>query len=317
MATQSRARMFHATAKALNNAASQRNESIDLSFLGNIQGASPNIDERQLPFEELESLPLPVAEKIDVSPDDMRAIHAEFRWADSKLMQASERLAEAQEKQRKDLVALACMRRELKTLFEVERSWLAMQNKVFEVRAESAMAREAELAELVEAGVQTEAVIHELALVRAEHKLNRLASAQVAYQLARIAENESALDFDVANEAYDLEPDGKTMRELARLRALKTKTRRDATGNRSLLAESYEKFGIDRSIGEVTAISSFMALEFEGDARGAERARFVRRHQAAIELLNLPEPTSEWKNGLRHPMTWMKARRTTAPTNQG
>ena len=37
-----------------------------------------------------------------IDEEKMRRLHAEYRWAEGKLMQASERLAEAQESRRKD-----------------------------------------------------------------------------------------------------------------------------------------------------------------------------------------------------------------------
>lgn len=213
----------------------------------------------------------------EMTSEQLLVLHEELHWAESKLMQASERLAEAQESRRKDLVALAIMRRELLSSFGAERAWLRGASQWFEDVRPALVAREAELSHLVEGGVRTAAVIQELAMVRGERKLFELALAQAGVQLARIDENETASEYQVASEAYEREPDGSAMRNLARLRSATTRTRREAVRLRTETSELLEALGIVTGMGEVTATHAFLAAEYEGDDRAAERMDRVRR----------------------------------------
>jgi hypothetical protein len=321
VATQSRARHFHATAKALNAAASTRGDSSDgmlltaevsdvdiQSIIAGAGGASSVMGDS--PLE------VPVAAAVMARPassmgsDDLVHLHEELRWAESKLMQASERLAEAQEAQRKDLVALAIMRRELLGSFLAERRWLNGGMQYFRDLLPTYLSREDELAALVENGVRTEAVIHELAAVRSERKLFVLAVGQTEAQLARIDDNEATSEFQVASEAYDRDPDGAAMREVARLRGVSTRARRDALRLQGDARELMESLDIIGGMGEVTAAAAFLASEYEGDSRAADRMNAVRAAQTERELSLLPEPEAAWKAGLKHPVHFMRSRRT-------
>ncbi|MCW2922716.1 MAG: hypothetical protein JWM98_120 [Thermoleophilia bacterium] len=318
MATRSRARHFHATAKALNAAASTRNEvdgmlltaqvsDVDIQSIIAGVGAEGAIIEA--PFEAAPAqFQLPASE---MPAEDLVALHEELRWAESKLMQASERLAEAQEARRKDLVALAIMRRELLGSFAAERAWLRGSMRYFGDMQPALVSREQELSHLVESGVRTEQVIHELAAVRAERKLFDIAVAQSHAQLARIDENESSSEYQVASESYEREPDGASMRELARLRALSTRQRREAVRMRGEASGMLEELGLVGGMGEITAANAFLAAEYEGDERSAERMDRVRAAQFDLELGRLPEPQAAFKSALKHPVHFMRARRTT------
>lgn len=242
--------------------------------------------------------------------EDLIQLHEELRWAESKLMQASERLAEAQEARRKDLVALAIMRRELLGSFAAERAWLHGAMRYFNDIQPALSAREVELADLVENGVRTEQVIHELAALRAERKLFDLAIMQSSSQLARIDDNESASEYQVASEAYEREPDGNSMRELARLRAQSTRMRREAVRMRTEASSLLDELGMVPGMGEITAANAFLAAEYEGDERSAERMDRVRAAQVELELSRLPEPEAAFKAALKHPVHFMRARRT-------
>jgi len=327
VATRSRARHFHATAKALNAAAATRGEvegtlltaevqDIDIQAI--IAGASVDRSLLEGPMSTqvaaaiaapgVASVELPVSA---MPAEDLVQLHEELRWAESKLMQASERLAEAQEARRKDLVALAIMRRELLGSFAAERAWLGGSMRYFSDIQPALGSRELELSELVENGVRTASVIHELAAMRAERKLFDLAIGQVNAQLARIDDNESTSEYQVASEAYDREPDGNSMRELARLRSVSTRLRREAVRMRGEASQLLESLGMVPGMGEVTAANAFLAAEYEGDERSAERMDRVRTAQVELELVNLPEPEAAWKAGLKHPVHFMRARRTT------
>ncbi len=254
------------------------------------------------------AVPLPVSGML---AEDLVNLHEELRWAESKLMQASERLAEAQEARRKDLVALAVMRRELLGSFAAERAWLNGAMRYFGDIHPAMLARETELAELVDNGVRTEQVIHELAAVRTERKLFELAMVQSNAQLARIDDNESSSEYQVASEAYEREPDGASMRELARLRALSTKLRREAVRMRGEASGMLEELGMVGGMGEITAANAFLASEYEGDERSAERMDRVRAAQFDLELGRLPEVEAAFKAAFKHPVHFMRARRTT------
>jgi hypothetical protein len=318
VATRSRARHFHATAKALNNAASSRNEvdgmlltaevsDVDIqAIIAGAGDASATIGaEVELPVA---AVPMPVSAML---AEDLVNLHEELRWAESKLMQASERLAEAQEARRKDLVALAVMRRELLGSFAAERAWLTGAMSYFGDIHPAMLAREIELAELVDNGVRTEQVIQELAAVRTERKLFELAMIQSNAQLARIDDNESSSEYQVASEAYEREPDGASMRELARLRALSTKLRREAVRMRGEASGMLEELGMVGGMGEITAANAFLAAEYEGDERSAERMDRVRAAQFDLELGRLPEIEAAFKAAFKHPVHFMRARRTT------
>lgn len=317
VATRSRARHFHATAKALTAAAATRNEvegmlltaqvtDVDLSAI--IAGTAP--EGGSAAPEQVEppvaAIPLPAS---TMRAEDLVHLHEELRWAESKLMQASERLAEAQEARRKDLVALAVMRRELLGSFAAERAWLRGSKQFFGDVLPTLVERETELAVLVDNGVRTEQVIHELAAVRAERKLFELATMQADAQLARIDDSESSSEYQVASEAYDREPDGAAMRELARLRTLSTKLRREAVRMRTEASDLLDRLGMVPGMGEVTAANAFLAAEYEGDERSAERMERVRAAQAELELCRLPEPEAAFKAAFRHPVHYMRARR--------
>jgi hypothetical protein len=174
------------------------------------------------------------------------------------------------------------------------------------------LVREAELAPLVENGVRTEQVIHELAAVRTERKLFELAIGQSTAQLARIEENQSTTDYQVASEAYDREPDGNSMRELARLRSVSTRTRREAVRLRNEAAALLDELGFVSGIGEITAANAFLAAEYEGDERAAERMDRARAAQVECELALLPTPEAAFKAALKHPVHFMRAARRTA-----
>jgi hypothetical protein len=170
--------------------------------------------------------------------------------------------------------------------------------------------REEELAGLVENGVRTEQVIHELAALRAERKLFDLAIMQSTSQLARIDDNESASEYQVASESYEREPDGNSMRELARLRAQSTRMRREAARMRTEAGALLDELGMVPGMGEITAANAFLAAEYEGDERSAERMDRVRAAQVELELTRLPEPEAAFKAALKHPVYFMRARRT-------
>jgi len=123
--------MFHATAKALHSAADQRLDSGSQVFSAEISDIDFNIDLVDVESMIEEAAPAVVKAARSISTDDLQQLHSEFRWAESRLMQSSERLAEAQEARRKDLVALACMRRELRASFEAERSYTRGQMLLF------------------------------------------------------------------------------------------------------------------------------------------------------------------------------------------
>lgn len=322
MATRSRARHFHATAKALNAAAAARGEIDGTTVLDaqvtdvDIQAIIAGTDAEGMTFTPpataatpataASALELPSSE---VAAEDMLQLHEELRWAESKLMQASERLAEAQEARRKDLVALAIMRRELLGSFSAERAWLGAGRTYFTDLLPVLSARESELATLVDNGVCTEQVIRELAAVRAERKLFTLAIAQTDAQLARIDDNEASSEYQVASEAYDREPDGASMRELARLRALSTKQRREAVRVRTEAGQLLDELGMVPGMGEVTAANAFLAAEYEGDERAAERMDGVRAAQFELELGRLPQIEAAFKAAIKHPVHFMRARR--------
>lgn len=277
------------------------------SIIANVGGEAPAAisAESELPVA---AVPLPTS---SMRAEDLVTLHEELRWAESKLMQASERLAEAQEARRKDLVALAVMRRELLGSFAAERAWLSGAMRYFGDIHPALLSRETELDELVENGVRTEQVIHELAAVRAERKLFELAMIQSNAQLARIDDNESSSEYQVASEAYEREPDGASMRELARLRALSTKQRREAVRMRGEASGLLDELGMVGGMGEITAANAFLAAEYEGDERSAERMDRVRVAQFDLELGRLPEAEAAFKAAFKHPVHFMRARRTT------
>ncbi|MCW2928070.1 MAG: hypothetical protein JWM86_2038 [Thermoleophilia bacterium] len=319
VATRSRARHFHATAKALNSAAATRGDvdgmllsaevsDVDIQSIiagAGAEGALISDAPAEVPAAAVE---LPAS---SMPADDLVALHEELRWAESKLMQASERLAEAQEARRKDLVALAIMRRELLGSFAAERAWLHGSMRYFGDVLPVLVEREEHLANLVDNGVRTGQVISELAQFRAERKIFELASAQVTAQLARIDDNESSSEYQVATEAYEREPDGASMRELARLRALSTRQRREAVRLRTEAGSLIGELGFVSGMGEITAANAFLAAEYEGDERSAERMNRVRGAQYERELERLPEPEAAFKAAFKHPVYYMRARRTT------
>lgn len=318
VATRSRARHFHATAKALSNAAATRGDadgmlltaevsSVDIQAIIAGAGSSPSITGSEGALPVAAAVPMPTS---SMASEDLLALHEELRWAESKLMQASERLAEAQEARRKDLVALAVMRRELLGSFASERAWLQGGMRYFGDIEPQLASREEELAALVEGGVRTEQVIQELAAVRAERKLFTLAIAQSNAQLARVDDNESTSEYQVASEAYEREPDGASMRELARLRSLSTRNRREAVRVQNEATELRGELGIVGGMGEVTAVNAFLAAEYEGDERSSERMDRVRGAQFELELGRLPEPEAAYKTAIKHPVGYMRARRT-------
>lgn len=280
----------------------------DVDIQAIIAGASAGGALIEAPVElPAASVELPVSA---MPADDLVALHEELRWAESKLMQASERLAEAQEARRKDLVALAIMRRELLGSFAAERAWLRGGMRFFSDVQPALDSRETELCELVDNGVRTAQAIHELAAVRAERKLFDIAIAQSTAQLARIDDSEASSEYQVASEAYEHEPDGASMRELARLRALSTRQRREAVRIRGEASMLLEELGIVGGMGEVTAANAFLAAEYEGDDRSADRMDRVRAAQYELELGLLPEPEASFKAALKHPVYFMRARRT-------
>lgn len=317
MATRSRARHFHATAKALNAAAASRNDvdgmlltaqvsDVDINAILTGAGTDGVVDapvDVELPVA---AVPMPTSSML---AEDLVHLHEELRWAESKLMQASERLAEAQEARRKDLVALAIMRRELLGSFSAERAWLRAGKQYFGDILPALAAREEELAGAVDNGVRTEQVIHELAAIRTERKLFELAIMQSDAQLARIDDGEASSEYQVASEAYEREPDGASMRELARLRALSTKQRREAVRMRGEATSLLDELGMVAGVGEVTAANAFLAAEYEGDERSAERMDRVRAAQYELELTRLPEPEAAFKAAIKHPVHYMRARR--------
>jgi hypothetical protein len=317
VATRSRARHFHATAKALNAAAASRADVdgvllsaqvSDVDIQAIIAGAGAEGATIAPPAPELPvaAVPLPAS---TMQPEELVHLHEELRWAESKLMQASERLAEAQEARRKDLVALAIMRRELLGSFAAERAWLGAGRTYFTDVLPSLLDREAELDALVANGVRTGQVIHELAAVRTERKLFALAIVQADAQLARIGDSEASSEYQVASEAYEREPDGASMRELARLRALSTRMRREAVRMRGEASDQLDELGIVPGMGEVTAANAFLVAEYEGDERSAERMDRVRAAQFDLELTRLPEPEAAFKAAIKHPVHYMRARR--------
>ncbi len=317
MSTRSRARTFHQTAKALRAAAETRTDgdSFDSSLMmaNTIEDIALGMDSLAgsdgFDADEGISVSDALAQAADAAW--LEGLHSELRWAESKLAQASERLAEAQEMRRKDLVALAIMRRELRASFACERAYIDAQQATFERALDALRSRESELGELVDGGARMLHVIEDLAATRAERKLLELALGQSAAQSARINNAEATLEYEVASEAYDLEPDGKTMRELARLRSESTRYRRAAARERGAARELMTELGIDTTYGEVTAIASFLAAELEGDQRSVERMKHVRAAQVRVERMALPEPEAAWKAGLKHPVNYLRARRTT------
>jgi hypothetical protein len=317
MATRSRARTFHATARALNEAAQRRVEGplqdLDIAIMrdamdeGMIAGthlpASPDHDDLGM-----ESVEVPRAR---VDNEALRALEAERRWAESTLMQASEALAEAQEAGRKDLVALERMRRELRRSLAAESSLFSAQHTAFSELAPRVQAREDELAELVEQGAPTAPVLRDLAALRAERKLLMLGMAQISAQIALIRENQATLEHAVRQEAFDLETNGQTMAELARLRSEERAATEQAARAGRAARELLDALDLDTSSGEITAVGAFLAAELTGDERAAMRMRTVRERQMRHELAQLPEPASGWRTGLLHPVSWMRARRVT------
>lgn len=325
VATQSRARHFHATAKALTNAAASRGdldgvllradvEDIDVHAIIAGAAADPALVQDTPPETSTISamtdslLWLPESE---IRREDLLNLHEELRWAESKLMQASERLAEAQEMRRKDLVALAVMRRELLGSFAAERAWILGGRSYFSDVLPALLDREKTLASLVDSGVRTLQVIEELALVRSERKLFELAIVQSDAQLARIDDNEISSEYQVASESYEREPDGASMRELARLRSLSTKNRHEAVRLGHAASELLDELGIAPGMGEVTAANAFLAAEYEGDERSAQRMDDVRAAQFKLELTQLPVPETALKTAIKHPVHFMRARRQT------
>lgn len=297
--------MFHATAKALRSAEDSRIEDGDNRFVAEVEDiqivgdAAPEL--HHLNFVDT-----------GIDRDTLQVLHAEYRWSESKLAQASERLAEAQEARRKDLVALACMRRELRGSFSAETAYVSGQVRLFDALLPTLRKRENELADLVAGGALTAPVLRELAAIRCDRKLYELALGQSAAQLARIGENEATLEFEVANEAYEIEITGSTMRELARLRTAAGKAKRRSIAESAAARELMTTLAVDTSYGEVSAIASFLAAEFEGDMRAHQRVERVRGQQIGLELSALPEAEAAWKTGLLHPVSWVKARRVTA-----
>ncbi len=304
MATQSRARMFQQTARALRSATDRRLEgAVDPTLL------LADIDERPVPADV--SLDIPRHASFEFDRAELMSLHAEFRWAESRLMQASERLAEAEEARRKDLVALERMRLDISNALAAEHRYLEAQATIFRSALPTLGELERELERLVEGGATTEQAITELAAVRAERKLYELALGQVAAQLAIIAENQAVLDHDTFLQRYEREPSGESMREAARLQRARQDAEQAAARSREALGSLMDDLDIERRAGEMAAIAAFLAAEVEGDGRARARVEAARAAQAARELDHLPAPTPEWKAGLRHPISWMRARRTT------
>ncbi len=312
--------MFHATARALHNAAAAREDGREatvghqifgaeiVDVIAPVVGSAPSEHEAAIGIADGA-----LAEESLVSWDAYVAhlshLSNEFRWAESKLMQASERLVEAQEAGRKDLVALACMRRELRADFAAEQSWLELQLKVLSDAITVLSLRADELTGLVESGVRTASLLDELAIVRADLALRILAERQVHAQIARIEDSSSTLEYEVANEAYSLEVTGETMRELARLKSERTRSRRAAVAARNAARDAVAELGIASRRGEVTALASFLAAAWEGDDRSRARVEAVRADQISHERAALPEAERAWKTGLRHPVNLLRARK--------
>lgn len=300
MATRSRARMFHATARALRTAADQRIEDGEHVFSAEVE----DVEEHSHTIDS----PALILSESAIDQETLQVLHAEFRWAESKLAQSSERLAEAQEARRKDLVALACMRRELRSSFDAERAYIHGQSRLFNDLLPKLRTRENELADLVAAGAPTAPVIRDLAIVRSERKLYDLAIVQAQTQLSRIDDNDCTLEYEVANEAYDTVVNGQTMRELARLRTAQSRAKRMSVQAGKAARTLLDALEVDTTFGEVTAVGSFLAAEFEGDLRAHQRLERVRERQISYELTLLPEPASGWK-GILHPVSWIRAKR--------
>lgn len=297
--------MFHATARALRTAADRQ---LDEPSLAGMVSSEPG--------EELDIALVPhyAAEDPAVGQERMRTLNAEYRWAEGNLMQASERLAEAQEARRKDLVALACMRRELKRSFTAEREYARAQVQLYTGLLPTLWSYETELDQVVAAGAAISPVLNDLASVRAERKLLELAAAQGHAQISQIDENEATLDYEVANESMNAASDGRTIRELERLRTARARAHRASLRERSEVRELLSTLEIDTSVGEVMAIASLLAAEYEGDARAHARVERVRSAQMQRELSKLPAPVSSWKAGLLSPLSWMRARRLSVAT---
>jgi hypothetical protein len=62
-------------------------------------------------------------------------------------------------------------------------------------------------------------------------------------------------------------------------------------------------------MGEITAANAFLVAEYEGDERSAERMDRVRAAQFDLELTRLPEPEAAFKAAIKHPVHYMRARR--------
>lgn len=298
MATQSRARMFYATAKALRNAADARLDESDRFLLES--GLAEGTFELDHAADEHEHLGTERAE--------LRRLHEEYRWAESKLLNASERLEEARDAKRKDLVALACMRRELKMSYACERSYVQLQLRLFGEARPELWRREIELSNVIASGAITSAAVRELAAVRTERKLLDTAIAQDEEHLARIDASELSLDYDVANEAFDRAIDGRSLRELARLRNDRTRAERAAARARSEMRRTLESLDLLELGGEITMAAALLALELEGDQRATARIERLRVEQIEREQAILPKPAN-WKAGLLHPVSWWKAKR--------
>ena len=91
-------------------------------------------------------------------------------------------------------------------------------------------------------------------------------------------------------------------RDAARLEAKAVRLRNEAT---TLLDE----LGFVGGIGEITAANAFLAAEYEGDERSAERMDRVRGAQFELELSRLPEIEAAFKAAIKHPVHFMRARR--------
>ena len=126
-----------------------------------------------------------------------------------------------------------------------------------------------------------------------------------------IDDSEASSEYQVASEAYEREPDGASMRELARLRALSTRQRREAVRMRGEASGLLDELGMVGGMGEITAANAFLAAEYEGDDRSAERMDRVRAAQYELELGRLPEPEASFKAAIKHPVHFMRARRST------
>jgi hypothetical protein len=293
--------MFYATAKALRNAADARLDDGDRFLL----------DDGIVASEPISVEAATIDAEIDADRAELRRLHEEYRWAESKLLNASERLEEAREARRKDLVALACMRRELKASYSCERRYAQMQLHLFGEARPSLWVREIELANLIADGAVTSAAVRELAAVRAERKLLDIAIVQAEEHLSRIDASELTLDYDIANEAFDRSIDGKSLRELARLRNEKTRAERAGARARSEARRLLEELDLMELGGEITMAAALLSLELEGDSRSALRIERLRAEQMERELSILPKPAN-WKAGLLHPVSWWKAKRITS-----